>query len=188
LGKEFKGTVFTVAKDVKLQIEFNPAQVKSYRLIGYENRKLNDEDFVNDKIDAGEMGIGHTVTALYEIIPVGVNSSFAPEVPKLKYSDTRPLKSNSQELATLKFRYKKPDADSSTESMQVVLNDSKTLQNASEDFRFAAAVAWFGLKLRDSELITDKAMQNIIGLAKGAKTFDPDGYRAECIRLMESAK
>lgn len=188
LGKEFKGTVFAVAKDVKLQIEFNPAQVKSYRLIGYENRKLNDEDFVNDKIDAGEMGIGHTVTALYEIIPVGVSSTFSPEVPKLKYTDTKPVTGNTQELATLKFRYKKPDADSSTESVQVVMNDSKTLQNASEDFRFAAAVAWFGLKLRDSDLITNKAMESIISLAKGAKAYDPDGYRSECIRLMETAK
>ena len=187
LGKEFKGTVFTVAKDVKLQIEFNPVQVKSYRLIGYENRKLNDEDFVNDKIDAGEMGIGHTVTALYEIIPVGVNSSFAPAVPQLKYSTTF-TRSHGQELASIKFRYKKPDAESSTESVQVVLNSSKPLQNASEDFRFAAAVAWFGLKLRDSDLITNKAIENIISLAKGAKVFDPDGYRAECIRLMETAK
>jgi Ca-activated chloride channel family protein len=188
LGKEFKGTVFTVAKDVKLQIEFNPAQVRSYRLIGYENRKLNDEDFVNDKIDAGEMGIGHTVTALYEIIPVGVNSSFAPEVPKLKYSNAQPANGNGQELATLKFRYKKPDGDKSTESVQVVMNSPKPLKNASEDFRFAAAVAWFGLKLRDSELITDKTMQHIIDLAKSAKSYDPDGYRAECIRLMETAK
>jgi len=187
LGKEFKGTVFTVAKDVKLQIEFNPAQVKSYRLIGYENRKLNDEDFVNDKIDAGEMGIGHTVTALYEIIPVGVNSSFAPEIPQLKYSTTF-TRSHGQELASIKFRYKKPDAESSTESVQVVLNSSKPLQNASEDFRFAASVAWFGLKLRDSDLITNKAIESIISLAKGAKVFDPDGYRAECIRLMETAK
>lgn len=188
LGREFKGSMFAVAKDVKLQIEFNPAQVKSYRLIGYENRKLNDEDFVNDKIDAGEMGIGHTVTALYEIIPVGVNSSFAPQVPPLKYSNTQPVKSSGQELATIKFRYKKPDGDTSTETAQVVSGESKPLQNASEDFRFAAAVAWFGLKLRHSELITDKAMQNIISLAKTASRFDPDGYRAECIRLMESAK
>lgn len=188
LGKEFKGTVYTVAKDVKLQIEFNPAQVKSYRLIGYENRKLNDEDFVNDKIDAGEMGIGHTVTALYEIIPAGVNSSFAPAGPHLKYSNTMTAKSNGEELATIKFRYKKPDADSSTESSQVVLNPSRPLQNASEDFRFATAVAWFGLKLRNSDLIADKAMQKIVTLAKGAQTYDPDGYRAECIRLMETAK
>ena len=106
LGKEFKGTVFAVAKDVKLQIEFNAEQVKSYRLIGYENRKLNDKDFVNDKIDAGEMGIGHTVTALYEIIPAGVNSSFAPETPKLKYTDAKLASGSGQELATIKFRYK----------------------------------------------------------------------------------
>lgn len=188
LGKEFKGTVFTVAKDVKLQIEFNPAQVKSYRLIGYENRKLNDEDFVNDKIDAGEMGIGHTVTALYEIIPVGVNSTFTADVPKLKYSETQAAKGNGKELATIKFRYKKPDEDKSTESAHIVLNAPTPLQTASEDFRFAAAVAWFGLKLRASELIADRDMQNIVKLAKGASAYDPDGYRAECIRLMETAK
>jgi Ca-activated chloride channel family protein len=188
LGKEFKGTVFTVAKDVKLQIEFNPAQVKSYRLIGYENRKLNDEDFVNDKIDAGEMGIAHTVTALYEIIPVGVNSSFAPEIPTLKYSDVKVAIGNGRELATIKFRYKKPDEDKSTESTQMVLATATPLKSASEDFRFAAAVAWFGLKLRASELIADNDMQNIIRLAKSASNFDPDGYRAECIRLMESTK
>jgi Ca-activated chloride channel family protein len=188
LGKEFKGTVFTVAKDVKLQIEFNPAQVKSYRLIGYENRKLNDEDFVNDKIDAGEMGIGHTVTALYEIIPVGVNSTFAPEVPKLKYSEAQAVKGNGKELATIKFRYKKPDEEKSIESSQTVFATATPLQSASEDFRFAASVAWFGLKLRASELIADKDMQNIVRLAKGASSFDPDGYRAECIRLMETAK
>lgn len=188
LGKEFKGTVFTVAKDVKLQIEFNPAQVKRYRLIGYENRMLNEEDFVNDKIDAGEMGIGHTVTALYEIIPTGVNSTFAPTVPKLKYSDAQLVKGSGNELATIKFRYKKPDEDVSTESAQIVMNTSKPLQSATEDFRFAAAVAWFGLKLRGSELITDKEMKSIILLAKGAYSYDPDGYRAECIRLMETAK
>lgn len=188
LGKEFKGTVFAVAKDVKLQIEFNPAQVKSYRLIGYENRKLNDEDFVNDKIDAGEMGIGHTVTALYEIIPVGVNSAFAPAVPALKYSNTQVTKNNGSELATLKFRYKKPDADSSTEKVVTVLNIFTPLQSATEDFRFASAVAWFGLKLRESDLILDKDIRNIIKLAKSAHSFDPDGYRAECIRLMETAK
>lgn len=186
LGKEFKGTVFTVAKDVKLQIEFNPAQVKSYRLIGYENRKLNDEDFVNDKIDAGEMGIGHTVTALYEIIPVGVNSAFAPAVPKLKYSNTTVAAGNGTELATLKFRYKKPDADSSTEKVITVRNAYTPLAQASEDFRFCAAVAWFGLKLRESDLIPDKNLDHIRQLAKGAMGYDPDGYRAEFVRLTEA--
>ncbi|TAD85768.1 MAG: DUF3520 domain-containing protein [Bacteroidetes bacterium] len=184
LGKEFKGTVFAVAKDVKLQIEFNPAQVKAYRLIGYENRKLNDEDFVNDKIDAGEMGIGHTVTAFYEIIPVGVSSTFAPALPNLKYSNKVVATDSGAELATIKFRYKQPDANISTEFVQVVAANSTGLKNASEDFRFAAAVAWFGLTLRKSDLIAAKALADIIQLAKGASSFDPDGYRAECIRLM----
>ncbi len=188
LGKAFKGTVFAVAKDVKLQIEFNPAQVKSYRLIGYENRKLNNEDFVNDKIDAGEMGIGHTVTAFYEIIPQGVNSTFAPEMPKLKYTETKAADGMARELATLKLRYKKPDGDQSTESVQVVMHNPQPLEKASEDFRFATAVAWFGLKLRESVLITEKRMDPILSLARGAMSYDPDGYRAECIRLMEASR
>ncbi|HSC54998.1 MAG TPA: von Willebrand factor type A domain-containing protein [Phnomibacter sp.] len=188
LGKEFKGTLYAVAKDVKLQIEFNPSQVKSYRLIGYENRLLNDEDFVNDKIDAGEMGAGHTVTALYEIIPAGVESKFAAKVPNMQYSKVVP-NGNLGEIATIKFRYKKPDGDSSTEFSRPVLSDLAFKKGPpSEDFRFAAAVAWFGLKLRDSELIPNKNIADIIKLAKNAIRFDPDGYRAEFIRLMETAK
>jgi Ca-activated chloride channel family protein len=106
----------------------------------------------------------------------------------LKYSEAQAVKGNGKELATIKFRYKKPDEDKSIESSQTVFATATPLQSASEDFRFAAAVAWFGLKLRASELIADKDMQNIVRLAKGASSFDPDGYRAECIRLMETAK
>ena len=111
LVNEFGGTLFTIAKDVKLQIEFNPAKVKAYRLIGYENRMLKNEDFNNDKKDAGDLGSGHTVTALYEIIPVGVESEFF-KVDDLKYQHTTvdPKAQNSKELMTIKFRYKKPDA------------------------------------------------------------------------------
>jgi Ca-activated chloride channel family protein len=120
-GQEFGGTLFTIAKDVKIQVEFNPKKVQAYRLIGYENRLLNDEDFINDKIDAGEIGSGHQVTALYEIIPMGVKSKFTSKLPKLKYSTTR-SNSNSynNELLTVKFRYKKPDADKSIEFEKIV--------------------------------------------------------------------
>lgn len=186
LQKEFKGSMFAIAKDVKIQIEFNPKHVRSYRLIGYENRKLRDEDFVNDAIDAGELGSGHTVTALYEIIPTGVQSDYFTPAPDLKYSQTAKTTANySDELATIKFRHKKPDGNKSKETIQIIANSPVTLQQASEDFKFAAAVAWFGLKLRDSKLVPDKSSDNIIKLAKEVLNNDPDGYRAEFVRLVE---
>lgn len=186
LGKEFKGSMFAIAKDVKIQIEFNPKEVHSYRLIGYENRKLRDEDFTNDTIDAGELGSGHTVTALYEIIPVGVKSEFSSTIPDLKYTKTTAVKTNySNELATVKFRYKKPDGDKSTEIVQVIENKTVASANASADFKFSTAVAWFGLKLRESKLIANKGASDIKNLAKQGITKDADGYKAEFIRLME---
>lgn len=186
LGKEFKGSMFAIAKDVKIQIEFNPNQVQAYRLIGYENRKLRPEDFTNDKIDAGELGSGHTVTALYEIIPVGVKNDFAETTPKLKYSKVEPTTSvYKDELATVKFRYKKPDGDTSTEMVNVISNDATKLEKASGDFKFSAAVAWFGLKLRDSKLIANKSSGDIKKLAKEGLANDTDGYRAEFIRLVD---
>lgn len=186
LGKEFKGSMFAIAKDVKIQIEFNPKEVQSYRLIGYENRKLRDEDFTNDTIDAGELGSGHTVTALYEIIPVGVKSEFSSTIPDLKYTETAVVKTNySNELATVKFRYKKPDGDKSTEIVQVIENKTVASENASADFKFCTAVAWFGLKLRESKLIANKGASDIKNLAKQGITKDADGYKAEFIRLME---
>ncbi len=186
LQKEFKGSMFAIAKDVKIQIEFNPKHVQSYRLIGYENRKLRDEDFVNDAIDAGELGSGHTVTALYEIIPTGVQSDYFTPAPDLKYSQTAKTTANySDELATIKLRHKKPDGDKSKETIQIIAKRPLTLQQASGDFKFAAAVAWFGLKLRDSKLVPDKSSDNIIKLAKEGLNNDPDGYRAEFVRLVE---
>lgn len=189
LGKEFKGTMFAIAKDVKIQIEFNPKQVQSYRLIGYENRKLRPEDFKNDAIDAGELGSNHIVTALYEIIPAGVSSEYANNQPDdLKYTKTEETKTNfSNELATIKFRYKKPDADKSIEIVHVIENKSVSLENASDDFKFSSAVAWFGLKLRDSKLIVNKSSENILKLAKQGITNDTEGYKAEFIRLVQSA-
>ncbi|MGN7756906.1 YfbK domain-containing protein [Chryseobacterium sp. 22532] len=184
LGKEFAGSIYTIAKDVKIQIEFNPKYVSSYRLIGYENRKLRNEDFTNDKIDAGELGSGHTVTALYEVIPAGVKSEFLPEENKLRYNKTS-SEYFSDELATIKFRYKKPDGNTSTEIVQTVKN---TDHSTSPDFKFATSVAWFGLVLRDSKLISKKDLNDIETLAREGKNKDEEGYRSEFIRLIESYK
>ena len=190
LGKEFKGSMFAIAKDVKIQIEFNPKQVQAYRLIGYENRKLRPEDFKNDAIDAGELGSNHTVTALYEIIPAGVKSDYLAEQPDpLKYTKTETNSNNyNNELATIKFRYKKPDGDKSIEMVQVIENKSVALEKASDDMKFSSAVAWFGLKLRDSKLIADKSSEEIVKLAKQGNSNDGEGYKAEFIRLVETSK
>ena len=189
LGKEFKGSMFAIAKDVKIQIEFNPAHVKAYRLIGYENRKLRAEDFKNDAIDAGELGSGHTVTALYEIIPTDAKSAFFTEVDELKYAKVEPSKTQFQEeLATIKFRYKKPDGAKSIEMVEVITNKATELKNASGGFKFSTAVAWFGLKLRDSQLITDKSSTAIAQLAREGLAYDQDGYKAEFIRLVEAVQ
>lgn len=187
LGKEFKGSMFAIAKDVKIQIEFNPAHVQAYRLIGYENRKLRPEDFKNDAIDAGELGSGHTVTALYEIIPVNTKSKFFTPTDELKYTKTEPSATNlTNELATIKFRYKKPDSEKSIEMVEVIKNNAVSLEQTSEDFKFCASVAWFGLKLRDSELVSNKSISDIKNLAKNNIKNDNEGYKAEFIRLMEA--
>jgi len=188
LGKEFAGSMYAIAKDVKIQIEFNPKFVKAYRLIGYENRKLRNEDFTNDKIDAGELGSGHTVTALYEIIPVNVNSEFLPKDTDLKYTKNISDDNFGDELATVKFRYKKPDGDTSSEIIQVVKNSDESIASASSDFKFASSVAWFGLVLRNSKLINLKDLTKIEELAKQGKNKDEEGYISEFIRLVESYK
>lgn len=186
LGKEFKGSMFAIAKDVKIQIEFNPKHVQAYRLIGYENRKLRPEDFKNDAIDAGELGSGHTVTALYEIIPTGIDSDYS--VADLKYTKTANTGNYSNELATIKFRYKKPDEDKSIEMIQTIANHSAQLATTSSDFKFSSAVAWFGLKLRDSKLVTDKESKSILKLAQQGISNDKEGYRTEFIRLVEAVQ
>ncbi|WP_441558774.1 YfbK domain-containing protein [Chryseobacterium sp. 2TAF14] len=186
LGKEFAGNMYAIAKDVKIQIEFNPKYVKSYRLIGYENRKLKNEDFTNDKIDAGELGSGHTVTALYEIIPSNVNSEFLPKENDLKYTKSTSDENFNDELATVKFRYKKPDGDTSSEIIHVVKNTESSFSSASPDFKFASSVAWFGLVLRNSDLIKNKDLKEIENLAKKGRGKDDEGYRAEFVRLIET--
>ena len=186
LGKEFAGNMYAIAKDVKIQIEFNPKYVKSYRLIGYENRKLKNEDFTNDKIDAGELGSGYTVTALYEVIPTDVKSEFLPKENDLKYTKNTNDENFGDELATVKFRYKKPDGDRSSEIVQVVKKSNESFSSTSDDFKFASAVAWFGLILRNSDLIKNKDLKEVEKLGKKGRGNDEDGYRAEFLRLIEA--
>jgi Ca-activated chloride channel homolog len=181
---EFSSTLYTIAKDVKIQIEFNPAIVKEYRLVGYENRLLNEEDFENDKKDAGELGAGHTVTALYEIVTTGRHTDY---VRKLKYqpNEVIPEVSQAQELATIKFRYKKSDGDKSILMTEVIPQKVEQSSETSDNFRFSAAVAGFGMLLRESEYKGTINYDQVLALARGAKGYDKDGYRAEFIRLVE---
>lgn len=190
LVSEFGGTLFTVAKDVKLQLEFNPAKVASYRLIGYENRLLNKEDFNNDLKDAGDMGAGHNVTALYEIIPAGVHDKFTHSVDPLKYQKEEKAATNyiSNDMLTIKFRYKEPTGSTSKLSQAVVMDKPLDLKNTSVDFRFAAAVAEIGMLLRESDFKQNSKYDDAIKLARAAKGDDHEGYRAEFIKLAESAK
>ncbi|GAB0157502.1 VWA domain-containing protein [Chryseobacterium sp. Alg-005] len=188
LAKEFVGNIYTIAKDVKIQIEFNPKYVKSYRLIGYENRKLRNEDFTDDKIDAGELGSGHTVTALYEVIPTHVDSEFLPKKNKLKYSTSLKIQKFGDELATIRFRYKQPAGTKSAEMVQIVKNSSITNAKASPDFKFAASVAWFGLVLRESKLIKRKNLMEIENLARQNKGKDEEGYRTEFVKMIQDYK
>lgn len=187
LVNEFGGTLFTIAKDVKLQIEFNPAKVQAYRLIGYENRMLKNEDFNNDKKDAGELGSGHTVTALYEIIPVGVESKFF-KIDELKYQNTKldPKTSTSNELMTVKFRYKKPDGDVSKLIVHPMNDNNISLEKTSDNFRWAASVASFGMLLRKSEFLNGLSEDGILQLAQGARGEDKESYRAEFISLVKA--
>jgi Ca-activated chloride channel homolog len=189
LVSEFGSTLFTIAKDVKIQIEFNPAKVQAYRLIGYENRMLASEDFNDDTKDAGELGSGHTVTALYEIIPAGVKSEFIKSVDPLKYqsNDEKVVRSNTNEMLTIKLRYKKPDGDISKLITHTVNDNHTIIENTSDNFRFSAAVAEFGLLLRNSEFKQQSSFQQVISLAKSAKGADANGYRAEFIQLVQSA-
>ncbi|GAA0188569.1 VWA domain-containing protein [Fulvivirga kasyanovii] len=187
LVNEFGGTLFTIAKDVKIQVEFNPAKVKAYRLIGYENRALKNEDFNNDKKDAGDLGAGHTVTALYEIIPVGVDSQFDP-IDDLKYQEskisTEAMKS--KELMTIKLRYKQPDGDQSKLITHALVDSHIAIDKTSDNFRWSAAVAGFGMLLRDSEFKGNLTYDDVIKMAQSAKGKDPEGYRIEFINLVKS--
>jgi Ca-activated chloride channel homolog len=187
LVSQFGGTLLTIAKDVKLQVEFNPAKVKSYRLIGYEKRMLRPEDFADDTKDAGELGSGHTVTALYEIVPADGTSATKQELTyqtiQIKHGAN-----TSSELATIRFRYKKPDGDSSSEIVRKIPSTAVTLSKAGENICFAAAVAEWGMLLRNSEHKGSASYAKILGMARSAKGIDLNGYRAEFIRLVEMAE
>lgn len=182
---EFGGTLMTVAKDVKVQIEFNPSEVEGYRLLGYENRRLQAKDFNDDKKDAGEIGSGHTMTAFYEIIPAGTGEMGAGTDP-LKYQKCETAKSG--ELLTVKMRYKKPDGDKSILIEKAHAATEMTRKEPSADFRFASAVAEFALLLEDSKYRGDASFPKLIERARSAKGEDREGYRAEFIRLAEAAE
>jgi len=184
LGTEFGGTLYTIAKDVKIQVEFNPDNVEAFRLIGYENRLLNDEDFKDDEKDAGELGSGHNVTAVYEIIPTGVKSKFLKDIDDYKYSKQVPTGNNSGELLTVKFRYKEPDGKKSKLIEEVVHTSSE--KELSADFNFVSALALFGMNLRDSEFSNGKEIPLVLSLAEKGRGKDKEGYRAEFIRLVKS--
>ena len=195
LVEEASSTLFTIAKDVKIQVEFNPAQVSEYRLIGYETRHLNREDFNNDKIDAGEIGAGHAVTAIYEITPAGA----AKMVDDLRYDakekalapqrDAEDKSQFSNELAFLKIRYKKPDSDTSKLMTQpITLADEKPFEQQSDDVRFATAVAGFGQLLRQNQNTSSLNWDQVIAMANGARGKDDSGYRTEFVNLAKLAK
>jgi Ca-activated chloride channel family protein len=201
LVDEMDGTLVTIAKDVKIQVEFNPAKVGSYRLIGYENRMLAKEDFNDDKKDAGEIGSGHTVTALYEVVPAGMAMPEAtPGVDPLKYQTppddgqqgkiwAQPNRSN--DLLTLKLRYKAPDAPLEQGTSKLlefpVADTGETFAAASSDFQFASAVAAFGMILRDSPHKGTATLAAVQEIAQASKGQDKEGYRGEFLDLVKKA-
>jgi Ca-activated chloride channel family protein len=192
LVQQMAGTLLTIAKDVKLQVEFNPAQVQAYRLVGYENRALAPQDFKDDRKDAGDLGAGHSVVALYELVPPG---AAAPGVDPPKYQQVpvapRPELVPSDELLTVKLRWKQPDGATSTEAQVPVRDAGGMLASARADVKFSTAVAAFGLLLRDSEHV--KADRNwlweqVVALAEAGRGAVPDGWRAELARLAKTAR
>lgn len=196
---QMSGTLYTIAKDVKIQVEFNPVAVQAYRLIGYENRILAKEDFNNDKKDAGEIGAGHTVTALYEIVPVGAvwqnpsgNSSVDPlkyQTPQAPHGNKRSVNANPYgEMMTVKIRYKEPEDVVSKLIERPVPNVDAPLQAASSNFKFSAAVAEFAMILRESPFKALSSYTQVLSLARESLGKDPDGYRAEFVRLVETAQ
>jgi Ca-activated chloride channel family protein len=187
LINEFGGTLFTIAKDVKIQVEFNPAYVQSYRLIGYENRMLNKEDFNDDKKDAGEVGAGHCVTAIYEVIPQGVKSEFSQSVDDLKYQKNDNVAGEKNgEIAEIKCRYKHPDQDRSIKFNKVVSSESVSLRLLSNDVNFSISVAEFAMILSESQYLSSKDLTTCIKRAKESKASDKNGYRSEFVRLAET--
>jgi Ca-activated chloride channel family protein len=191
LIEQMTGTLITIAKDVKIQVEFNPQRVAAYRLIGYENRILAAQDFNDDKKDAGEIGAGHTVTALYEIVPAGAESGVAiPPVDDLKYQQKNQTNeaAGSGELLTLKMRYKQPDGDTSSKLEFPLRDEGRRFGQASKDFRFAASVAAFGMLLRDSAHKGNASYAGVQEIATEAASGDTSGYRDEFLKMLAKAK
>lgn len=188
LVEQMNGTLVTIAKDVKLQVEFNPARVGAYRLIGYENRMLRKEDFNDDKKDAGEIGAGHTVTALYELVPPG-RLVPRPGVDPLKYQQPAQLSAaaGGDESLTLKLRYKEPEGDTSKLLVTAVVDEGAGFPSASADFKFASAVAAFGMILRDSPHKGTATLEQVSELGRESQGRDPEGYRAEFLELVDKA-
>jgi Ca-activated chloride channel family protein len=186
---QMMGTLFTIAKDVKVQVEFNPAHVAGYRLIGYENRLLRKEDFNDDRVDAGDIGAGHTVTAFYEVVPSGAPVSSAPKVDDLKYQPKAPAAAApSAEALTVKLRYKQPDGDASSKLEFPLAASALAATDASDDFRFATAVAAFGQVLRKNPAVQGFTLDQVLALAETAKGKDSYGYRAEFVNLVRTAR
>jgi len=190
LVTEMGGTMHTIAKDVKIQVEFNPNKIASYKLIGFENRLLNAEDFNDDTKDAGELGAGHTVTALYEVVLKGSEADVAAVDP-LRYQKNKPvevIKTKSNEVLTVKFRYKTPKGKKSKLIVKHLSDKAVPLKASSDNFKFSAAVAEFGLLLRNSKYKAQSSYNQVIQLAKKSKGVDENGYRAEFIRLVEMSE
>ena len=184
LVSELSSTLFTIAKDVKIQVEFNPAEVLEYRLIGYENRALAREDFNNDKVDAGDIGAGHRITALYEIVPAGGKGRIDP----LRYGSRQESAGKAGEIANVRLRYKKPDSDTSQLlEYPIAKNSLVSAQQMSADFRFAASVAAFGQILRGGKYVGSYSYDDVAALAKGAYGDDGEGYRREFVSLVKLA-
>jgi Ca-activated chloride channel family protein len=194
LVQEATASIFPIAKDVKIQVEFNPEKIAEYRLIGYETRALKREDFNNDKVDAGEIGSGHRVTAIYEITPKGSPAVLNDDLRYAEKKDSAAAadasKSASDELAFVKIRYKKPNEDKSTLITMPVKADEvkKSVDEAPGDVRFSVAVAAFGQKLKNEDQVSDYSWDNILKLGTDAKGADPYGYRAEFLKLVELSK
>ncbi len=191
LVEQLSGTLVTIAKDVKLQVEFNPAKVAAYRLIGYENRMLQTEDFNDDKKDAGEIGAGHSVTALYEVVPQGVSTAETlPSTDPLKYQEPprNSAAAESGELLTVKLRYKAPGDDASQLIEHVVHDSGARFNDADEEFKFAAAVAGFGMLLRQSDHRGDWTYENVMQVAQSSLGNDAHGFREEFVELVSIAR
>lgn len=186
-NNDLEKNLVTVAKDVKVQVEFNPAKVEAYRLIGYENRKLAARDFNDDKKDAGEMGAGHSVTALYEIVPIGQKIDL-PKIDKLKYGSQVEATGNSKDLLTVKVRYKKPTETKSHKFEQTLADSDIKFDESNQELRFATAAASLALKLRGDKLVKNLSYRDIESMAKEARGSDLHGYRDDLIHLIQLSK